>query len=40
VVPSTSTVETCYIGVPMISGIDSVQLVAAARITVSLTPSA
>jgi hypothetical protein len=40
VVPSTSSVETCYIGVPMISGIDSVQLVAAARITVSLTPSA
>jgi hypothetical protein len=37
-VPSASTVETCYIGVPMISGIDTVQLVAPAKITVSLAP--
>ncbi len=38
-VPSASTVETCFIGVPMVSGVDTIELVAPARITVSLTPT-
>ncbi|MDQ1392868.1 MAG: Neocarzinostatin family [Acidimicrobiaceae bacterium] len=38
-VPSASTIETCFIGVPMVSGIDTIQLVAPARITVMLTPA-
>lgn len=37
-VPSASTIETCYIGVPMISGVDTVELVAPAKIPVLLGP--
>jgi hypothetical protein len=37
--PTASLVGTCYIGVPQVSGVDTVELVAAARITVILRPS-